>query len=299
MNRTIRLNSVPALPQAGGAMPPGPTPPQEPPRRPAFFGTASSFRVSPMAPHPLMAPMYWACTDLLGMIPDLMAARNTLPMASELRSTVEYQLGAMMERARAAAILPEDIVEAQYAIVALIDELLARVHGWPGQAEWRTRPLQLIRFNENTAGENFFRRLETLEGQPHRAHVLQIYFLCMAVGFQGRYAVAGGEGLLPIYERVGERIAQSSGSDVVSPHGEPSDARGILAREAPLVKLGIGFFALALLAFIVLRVILGVQVRDTTRPMQVYASANGVTPVVGTPPPTPTAAPSAASSARK
>jgi len=299
MNRTIRLNSVPALPQAGGAMPPGPTPPQEPPRRPAFFGTASSFRVSPMAPHPLMAPMYWACTDLLGMIPDLMAARGTLPMASELRSTVEYQLGAMMERARAAAILPEDIVEAQYAIVALIDELLARVHGWPGQAEWRTRPLQLIRFNENTAGENFFRRLATLEGQPHRVHVLQIYYLCMAVGFQGRFAFTQGEGLAATYDRVGSRVAEGCAPDVISPHGEPREKAALLKGEAPLVKIGLGFFGLALVLFVILRVILGVQVRDTTRPMQVYASANGVTPVVGTPPPTPTAAPSAASSARK
>lgn len=230
--------------------------------------------------HPLMAPMYWACTDLLGLIPELVSTRASLPMPGELRSTVEQQLATMMDRARAAGVLPEDIVEAQYAIVALIDELLARVHGWSGQAEWRTRPLQLIHFNENTAGENFFRRLSMLEGQPHRAHVLQIYFLCMAVGFQGRYAVAGGEGLAPIFERIGARVAQASGPDSISPHGEPKDRRGLLQFEAPLVRVGLGCFGAALLVFIILRVVLTMQVREATRPMHDYANVNGVT---GTP----------------
>ena len=273
MNRTVNLSSVPPRGGGGGSIPPF-TPP--PPRRPSFFAASINARVGAPTAHPLMAPMYWAAADLLGMVADLASARGALPTPASLRSTVEQQLSTMMDRARSAGVLPEDIVEAQYAIVALIDEQLARVQGWPGQSEWRTRPLQLIRFNENTAGENCYGRLSRLEGQPHRAHVLQIYFLCMAAGFQGRYAVAGGEGLAPIYDRVGARVAQASGPDAVSPHGEPREGRGILQREAPLVRLGLGFFALALLVFIVLRVVLGMQERDATRPMRDYANANGV-----------------------
>ena len=121
-----------------------------------------------------MAPMYWACAELLGTVSEIASARSSLPMAGELRANIEQQLSTMMERARSAGILTDDIIEAQYALVALIDEQLARAQGWPGQAEWRTKPLQLIRFNENTAGENFFRRLAMLEGQPHRVHVLQV-----------------------------------------------------------------------------------------------------------------------------
>ena len=252
-----------------------------PPRRPTFFGMTMGGRAAPTIAHPLMAPMYWACTDLLGMIPELASARGSLPMPSELRSAVERQLSTMGERARYAGIVPEDILEAQYAIVALIDELLARVQGWPGQAEWRTRPLQFTRFNENTAGENFFRRLAILEEQPHRAHVLQIYFLCMAVGFQGRHAVTGGDGLAAIYDRVGMRVAQASGPDVISPRGEPNERRGMLQFEAPLVRLGLGFFGAALLVFIVLRVALSIQVREATRPMRDYATANGAAGSLG------------------
>lgn len=273
MNHTIRLTHVPLTPRGGARIPPLAPPPQ-PPRRTTLFATAMNPRSAGTSPHPLMAAMYWACADLLGMVSGLGVERS-LPTPAELRNVVMQQLATMMHRAQSAGILPEDVVEAQYAIVALIDELLARVHGWSGQAEWRTRPLQLLRFNENTAGENFFRRLAMLETQPHRAHVLQIYFLSMAVGFQGTYAVYGGEGLAPIYERVGARVAQASGADAISPHGEPRESRGILRAEAPLVRLALGFFGIALFVFIVLRVVLAWQVSDATRPMHDYATASG------------------------
>ena len=219
-----------------------------------------------------MPAMYWAASDLLGMIPDLIAAGTALPPPSELRNTVGRLHSTMMDRARSAGILPEDVAEAQYAIVALVDELLARVNGWKGHTEWRTMPLQLVRFNENTAGENFFRRLAILERQPHRVHVLQIYFLCMAVGFQGRYAVAGGDGLAQTFERVGARVAHASGPEAISPNGEPRERRGVLAAEAPLVRIGLAAFGLALLLFLGLRLALGVQVRGATKPMQAYAT---------------------------
>ncbi len=220
-----------------------------------------------------MAPMYWACAELLGTVSEIASARSSLPMAGELRANIEQQLSTMMERARSAGILTDDIIEAQYALVALIDEQLARAQGWPGQAEWRTKPLQLIRFNENTAGENFFRRLAMLEGQPHRVHVMQVYVLCLAVGFQGRYAVMGGEGLAAIYDRVASHVAQASGPDIPSPHGEPRDTRSIFKREAPIVRLGAGIFGGALLVFIILKVVLALQVRETTQRMHDYASS--------------------------
>jgi len=224
-------------------------------------------------PHPLMAPMYWACAELLGTVSEIASARASLPMAAELRANIEQQLSTMMERARSAGILVDDIIDAQYALVALVDEQLARAQGWPGQAEWRTKPLQLIRFNENTAGENFFRRLAMLEGQPHRVHVMQVYALCLAVGFQGRYAVMGGEGLAPIYDRVLSHVMQASGPDGPSPHGEARDTRSVFKREAPIVRLGIGIFGGALLVFIVLKLVLALQVRDTTHRMHDYASS--------------------------
>lgn len=274
------------MPTSAAVASPSPSGPQA--TRPAFFRTATLVRsvLMPSAPaqppprvvHPLMPAMYWACSEILGFIPDMIAASAALPSALELRSTLTIQLSVMAERARSVGVLPDDAAEAEYAIVATIDEVLARARGWAGQPEWRSRPLQLVRFNENTAGENFYRRLATLEGQPHRAHVLQIYFLCLAIGFQGRYAVTGADGLAQTYDRVGAHVSRALGPDVLSPRGEPRDRRGILRTEAPLVRIALAAFGLALVAFVGLRVALGLLVREATRPMHAYATTTRAMP---------------------
>jgi type VI secretion system protein ImpK len=120
------------------------------------------------------------------------------------------------------------------------------------------QPLQLIYFNENTAGEGFFQRMAALQNQPQRAHVLEIYYLCLCLGFQGQYAVRGGEGLGPIVDQLGARLSATTGnSDIISPHGEPREAfRGLMRREMPLVGLSIAFFALAVVVFLILKLVL-------------------------------------------
>lgn len=195
----------------------------------------------------------------------------------ELRHSIEQQLALMMQHASQAGIPPEDIIDAQYAIVALIDEQLARAQGWQGQLEWRSKPLQLLRFNENTAGENFFRRLQVLEGQPHRVHVLQVYVMCLAAGFQGRYAVSGGEGMAAIYERLAMIVAHATGADAISPHGEPRGERNFLQREAPIVRIALGLLGTGLLVFVLMKVVLLFEIRSTTRTMHDYATSTSAT----------------------
>ncbi|MCL2778302.1 MAG: DotU family type IV/VI secretion system protein [Polyangiaceae bacterium] len=220
-----------------------------------------------------MAPMYWACSDVLDIAAALPAASKELLNASNLRGYFDLKLREMAECARAGGVVPEDIVNAQYALVALLDEQLARAGGRIGRPDWQTNPLQFAYFGENTAGENFFRRMYALESQPHRIHVLQIYWLCMAVGFRGRYAIAGASdgNIAPVYNRVATIVARASGSDVLSPHGEATDARGFLRREKPLIRIGLGVFGLALVVFLIFKVVLVLQVRDATQRMHDYA----------------------------
>jgi len=223
--------------------------------------------------HPLMAPMYWACVDVLSIASELPTAPANVLDASALRGYFDAELRKMAERARAGGVVPEDIVDAQYALIALLDEQIGRAHGWPGRPQWQANPLQLAYFGENTAGENFFRRMHVLESQPHRIHVLQIYLLCMAIGFQGRYGIPGGDGgnMAPIYNRVATIVAHASGPDVVSPHGEATDARGFFHREKPLIRIGLGVFGVSLLLFLAFKVILVLQVREATQRMHDYA----------------------------
>jgi type VI secretion system protein ImpK len=210
--------------------------------------------------------MYWACSDPLTLASQLAGARD-LPSPDVLQRRVSSLFDQMNRKCRDAGISDEDANEAKYAIAAFTDEQIFR-SAWPGRAQWMGQPLQLIYFNENTAGEGFFTRMAALQNQPSRAHVLEIYYLCLCLGFQGQYAVRGGEGLGPIIDQLGARLGSGVSSDVISPHGEPREAlRGLMRREMPLVGLSIAFFALAVVVFIVLKLVLAGSVSSAAQDM--------------------------------
>ena len=226
----------------------------------------------------LLARMYWACSDPLTLASQLSNARD-LPSPDVLQRRVSSLFDQMTRKCHDAGIPDEDANEAKYAIAAFTDEQIFR-SAWPGRSQWMGQPLQLIYFNENTAGEGFFTRLAALQNQPQRAHVLEVYYLCLTLGFQGKYAVRNGEGLGAIIDKLSARLATGN-ADVISPHGEPKEAfRGLMRREMPLVGLSIAFFALAIVVFIVLKLVLAGSVSSAAADM-----------TKGNPPPTAQASP--------
>jgi len=74
---------------------------------------------------------------------------------------------------------------AQYAVVALVDETVMS-STWPGAEQWRREPLQVHYYDNLLAGEQFFVRLDELRGDAD-GDLLEVYFLCLCAGFQGRY----------------------------------------------------------------------------------------------------------------
>ena len=78
---------------------------------------------------------------------------------------------------------------AMFALVAFIDEVvLTSAH--PVKKTWSDQPLQLTYFNENSAGEEFYVRLEAARrGESARdVDVQEAFYLCLSLGFHGRYA---------------------------------------------------------------------------------------------------------------
>lgn len=265
MNKTMVIQ----VPNPGQPAPPG---------RPGPFSRRAEGTRMMVRPtlNPLMSPMYWACCDLLVLVSQVAEAAATAT-ATDLRRKITDLFAMMNERGQAAGIRPDDLTEASYAIMALFDEILVKV-AWPGRQEWQASPLQFIHFRENTAGDNFFRRAEALAEQPQRAHVLEIYFLCMGFGFQGRYAMGNPAEGEAFYKRMAGVLASSSlPAEVLSPHGVPPDAgRTLLQREAPIVRLGLALFAAAILLFIVLRVVRSVELSRALDPMRSYGSSSTV-----------------------
>lgn len=214
-----------------------------------------------------LAKMYWACSEPLTLAIQLSEARE-LPSADVLQRRITTLFEQMHRKCREAGFTEEDANEAKYAIAAFADEQIFRSQ-WPGRNQWMAQPLQLLYFNENTAGEGFFHRMAALQGQPQRSHVLEIFFLCLCLGFQGQYAVRGGEGLGVIVDQVASQLgAASGGGEAISPHGEPREAlRGLMRRELPLVGLSLAFFGLALIVFIVLKLVLASRVSSASSDM--------------------------------
>ena len=167
--------------------------------------------------------IYWPCAHALILATQLPTATG-LPPPQDLRQRIMDVLDRMVGAARAANVPEADIVEARYALVAFIDEQILK-SAWSGRVEWMNQPLQLVLYREFTAGENFFARMRALLNGSGRELPLEIYYLCLALGFRGAYGVSGNASTLATFtdaarERVTKRLPASG---KISPHGEPRD----------------------------------------------------------------------------
>ncbi len=83
----------------------------------------------------------------------------------------------------------DDVTNAEFAVVALLDEAILSSKD-PGRDEWRKKTLNVELFGEANAGEVFFDRLQTLvrrEESQRMADLLEVYLLCLLLGFEGRF----------------------------------------------------------------------------------------------------------------
>ncbi len=192
---------------------------------------------------------------------------NAQPPPESVQQRVRTLIENMQRRGLDAGLSKEDILEMSYAIVALADEV-AVYHGSPALRQfWLSRPLQLILFQENIAGENFFLRLEALRQDPRRIEVVRVYYMCLVLGFQGKYRIAGGEAQLQaIIERIASDLGKANlfGPEQLSRHGDrpPGEASGAQSAALPIVGLAVGAVVISLVFYVALRVSLGNEVQS-------------------------------------
>jgi len=90
-------------------------------------------------------------------------------------------------------ISSSDFELAQFAVFAWIDEVILSSQ-WQDKLKWQGEQLQRIHFQTVDAGELFFDKLNEL--QPHQLEVREVYYICLALGFSGRFCNPGDEFLL-------------------------------------------------------------------------------------------------------
>jgi type VI secretion system protein ImpK len=207
----------------------------------------------------LSQTMYWTCADVLSLILQLRNSRD-LPAPDILQRRVLGLFETMMQTGRENRIPEQDMIDAKFALAAFADEVIYH-SSWPGKTQWLSNPLQLQFFGINTAGDGFYVNLDNMHGQRGRDHVAQIYFLCLALGFQGKYRLRQQEGLAQVVEGLGNYVALSTGAgEQLAPNAERKDGTGgTVRRELPYLAVALGFLILALLVVIVLKIVIGAQ----------------------------------------
>jgi type VI secretion system protein ImpK len=133
-------------------------------------------------------------------------------------------LGDIDRSARTLGIPADDVTAAKYAFCAAVDEIILG-SDYAIREAWETRPLQLRLFGDQLAGEHFFQRLEDLraKGSAH-LRALEVYHLCLLLGFQGRFALDGRDKLNYLTARLGDEIARMRGKTrAFAPHAERPD----------------------------------------------------------------------------
>ncbi|MDR1777095.1 MAG: DotU family type IV/VI secretion system protein [Desulfovibrio sp.] len=144
--------------------------------------------------------------------PDGLAESPDLGLAPALLERLTRLLNAACKRADADGVDRQIVEAADFAVCAFVDETLLSSQ-WSGREEWMRSPLQLVRHDTATAGEDFYRILDSLlqkaeelmpfgmttpgnqdKPVPPDANdaqrqslksVLEVFALCLARGFTG------------------------------------------------------------------------------------------------------------------
>jgi type VI secretion system protein ImpK len=109
----------------------------------------------------------------------------------------------------------EHTMETDFALIALLDEVVLSSHD-PSRDAWAQRPLQDELFGLTTAGEVFFTRIEKLLRRPDSkelADMLEVFYLCILLGFEGQYATQPKTELHLLADRVRQRIERIRGGE--------------------------------------------------------------------------------------
>ena len=160
-------------------------------------------------------------------------------------------LGDFERNAKKMAASADAIDAAKYAYCAALDETVLR-SDFAIRPDWERKPLQLTLFGNQLAGEHFFERLETLR---HRgaAHIqaLEVFHMCLLLGFEGKYMLEGPEKLHYLTARLGDEIALMKGKGAgFAPHwARPDHIINKLRHEVPLWLISSVFAVIGLAGY--------------------------------------------------
>src|SRR5215813_4813085 len=149
-----------------------------------------------------------AFQEMLTVGERLRSNRQQVPDAVTFRAQLWAGIKQSDDQARRNGYTAEDIELAIYAVVAFLDESILNLRS-PIFIDWPRQPMQEERYGHQIAGEIFFQNLQKLLGRTETQELgdlLEVYYLCLLLGFAGRYSLGGRGDLRAIIMQTGEKI---------------------------------------------------------------------------------------------
>ncbi|VWB21551.1 membrane protein [Burkholderia arboris] len=131
-------------------------------------------------------PLVDAAQPLLGLVIRLRRLDRCDDIPT-LYASVRDQITALSEEVRQLGYDGATQLAYRYALCTFIDEAVMATP-WGNSSLWRNRSLLSYHHNETWGGEKFFTVLARMQMEPERYHhVLEFKYLCLCLGFQGKY----------------------------------------------------------------------------------------------------------------
>ena len=153
-------------------------------------------------------------------------ATNNYGNASELKTRIGEMFDRFEKNARQTGLDNEKVHFSKFALVAFLDETIISSE-WLEKEEWLAEPLQIKLFDTFNAGEEFFTYLSNLRQRTSiNKDVLEIYYLCLSLGFKGKYQLHSPENLRRIIDDLNLELHPEAyhSIDILSPNGKPKQS---------------------------------------------------------------------------
>jgi type VI secretion system protein ImpK len=180
-------------------------------------------------------PLVTVATPLLTLAGQLRVTPGH-PDPAGLRARTMEAVQRFESRARGQGLADQTVLTARYVLCALLDEAVLATP-WGATSVWSGQGMLVTFHKEAWGGEKFFLALEHLLQSPGaHLHLLELFYLCLALGFRGRYQArqGGAEALEELRHQLYQVLRQQRGEP------EPELApqwQGVADRRSPLLRV--------------------------------------------------------------
>ncbi|HEV6964499.1 DotU family type VI secretion system protein, partial [Roseateles sp.] len=201
-------------------------------------------------------PLVAAAMPLLSAAPRIRHSAQH-PNPAGLKEALAEGVRAFEAKARADGLPNEQVIAGRYILCTLLDEAAASTP-WGGSGAWAAQSLLVQFHNESWGGEKVFALMAKLaENVTANRNLLELLYVCLAFGFEGRYRVIdnGRAQLDGVRARLAQMLRQGQTPDpALSPRWQGAEARDAgLRRKLPLWAIAAATALVLLVVYMGLR----------------------------------------------